>query len=103
MNYTEQIIDGYNRTIPINIDINDYGMKTYDLNMQHILPDLQWQYLVVLFLAAAYLLFYVLFNFFVEESEKKRNICKNLDLWAIIPIVYISVMVVTMVTRFKGV
>ncbi len=104
-NSTINIIDGYNRTIPvISQECITYHGKvlTYQVDMTQVLPELQFKYLLGMLLSAAYLLFYVLFNVFVVESEKKRNICKNLDLWAIIPVIYLFVMIGTMVIGFKG-
>ncbi len=104
-NYTTNVTDAYGRIVTLTSEecLQSYGpVTTHTLNMQQILPELQWKYLLGMLLSAAYLLFYVLFNVFVVESEKKRNICKNLDLWAIIPVIYLFVMIGTMVIGFKG-
>lgn len=90
----------------MNTELNLSTMiTTTTIDMNDILGDLKYQYMVALAACTAYLLIYVLFNMFVEiKPDSKYNwLPGSMTQWAVIPIIFQTVIVITYFTGYGGI
>ena len=92
---------------PINQTIcSGFGgeQTTTSINLQDILQGTQYKYWIAMLVFSAFLLFYVLFNCFVEvKSDKWQWLKQAMTEWAIIPAVFLFILILSQVIGFRGI
>jgi hypothetical protein len=107
-NYTV-FVKGINGILqPINQTVcnNEFGAKQTitSINLQDILQGVQYKYWLAMLIFSAFLLFYTLFNYFVEiKSEKWQWLKPAMTEWAIIPAVFLFIIILSQVIGFGGI
>jgi hypothetical protein len=85
---------------------NEFGVPKIntEINLQNILQGVQYKYWFAMLIFSAFLLVYVLFNCFVEiKSEKWQWLKPAMAEWAIIPAVFLFLIILSQVIGFGGI
>ena len=89
--------------IQLNQTYQGFSQST-TIDLQDVLQGVQHKYWVALLVFASYLLVYVLFNCFIEvKSEKWLWLKPAMTEWAIIPAVFLFVIILSQVIGFEGI
>lgn len=95
-------ISGINQTINQSFGVR--GEIITEINLQDILQGVQYRYWLAMLIFSAFILFYVVFNCFVEvKSEKWLWLKPAMDEWSIIPAVFLFIIILSQVIGFKGI
>ena len=75
------------------------------INMQDIIGDLKYSWMLALLLCTSYLLLYVLFNNFITVKQDSKHfwIVKAMHEWAIVPVIFIFIIGLTFFTGYEGI
>lgn len=74
------------------------------INLQDVLQGVQYKYWTAMLVFSTFLLFNTLFNLFVKvKSEKWLWLKPAMNEWAIIPAVFLFVLILSQVIGFRGI